>query len=167
MSPSVRFAVAVFLIAFAGPALAEEPTSTQVAQEFWNAFLNADPDGMGKHYGNRVTLKAGSELLKPEYTINDNGDRNHDVAVDRKQAIRGYQVMFQRAGKQKWIESGQRLRNAQMTFISASDGNKYFALFKASPGELLVQVHTEPEPLFFLLQQDNQHRWKVVAEAFD
>ena len=115
----------------------------------------------------RVTLKAGSELLKAEYTINDSGERGSDLTVDRKTVIRGYRVMFGKVGKAKWIESGKKLRNVQLSFISAADKNKYFAMFKASPGELLVQVHTDPEPLFFLLQQNEKHRWQVVAEAFD
>lgn len=151
----------------AGPAIAEEKTSSDVASAFWKAFLDGDPDEMGKHYAPRVTLKAGSELLKSEYTINATGDRGKDLTVDRKTVLRGYRVMFGRVGKEKWIESGQKLRTVQLSFISAADNNRYFALFNASPGELLVQVHTEPEPLFFLLQQDDKRRWQVVAEAFD
>ena len=151
------------------PVFAEEKekTSTDVAIAFWNAFLMADADEMGRHYAPRVTLKAGSELLKPEYTINDGGQRANDLTVDRKTVIRGYRVMFGKVGKDKWIESAKKLHNVQLSYISASDNNKYFAMFKASPGELLVQVHTDPEPLFFLLQQDEHHHWVVVAEAFD
>jgi hypothetical protein len=177
-SQAIAGAISVFrrglsvtlIVLSAGPIAAargQEKTSTEVALAFWNAFLDANPDEMGKYYAPRVTLKAGSELLKSEYTINDSGDRGKDVTVDRKVVIRGYRVMFARVGKEKWIESSRKLRNVQMSFISAADNNKYFAMFKASPGELLVQIHTQPEPLFFLLQQDGARNWQVVAEAFD
>lgn len=146
---------------------AEEQTSTRIATAFWNAFLDGDSDTMGKHYAPQVTLKAGSELLKPDYTVNDGGDRARDLTTDAKTVVRGYQIMFQRVGKQKWKESGQKLRKVQMSFISAADNSRYFAMFGAMPGDLLVQIHTEPEPLFFLLRQNEKQRWQVVAEAFD
>lgn len=150
-----------------GASRADEKSSADVALAFWNAFLSADADEMGKYYAPRVTLKAGSELLKPEYTINQSGERGKDLTVDRKTVLRGYRVMFGRVGREKWVESAKKLRNVQLSFIAASDNNKYFAMFQASPGELLVQIHTEPEPLFFLLQQNEKHHWQVVAEAFD
>lgn len=155
------------LVLFGAIVVAEEKSSNDVALMFWNAFLDGNADEMGKHYAHRVTLKAGSELLKSEYAINESGQRDKDLAVDRKQVIHGYRTMFNKVGKAKWIESGKKLRNAQVTCISAADNNKYFAMFKASAGEILVQIHTDPEPIFFLLQQDEHHRWVVVAEAFD
>lgn len=146
---------------------ANEPTSSDVAHAFWQAFLDGNADEMGKHYAPHITLKAGSELLKPDYGLNDSGDRSRDLIVDQKSIVRGYHVMFQRVGKQKWKESGQKLRNVQLSFISAADQNRYFAMFGAQPGDRLVRVHTDPDPLFFLLRQDEQRRWRVVAEAFD
>lgn len=163
----VAGAALVFASVLVAELRAQEKTSTEIASAFWNAFLDGNADEMGKHYAPHVTIKAGSELLKPDYSINDSGDRTRDRIVDAKSVVRGYHVMFQRVGKQKWKESGHKLRKVQMSFISAADNNRYFALFQAQPGDLLVQVHTEPEPLFFLLRQDEQRRWRVVAEAFD
>ena len=151
----------------ASSARADEATSTEIAQSFWAAFLDADVAAMSRHYAPRVTLKAGSELLKVEYGLNAGGDLGKDLVVDRRDLQRGYDQMFKRVGREKWIASSQKLRDVKLTYISAADANKYFALFQAVAGELLVQVHTEPDPLFFLMRQDKQGRWSIVAEAFD
>jgi hypothetical protein len=155
------------VIGCAGTARADEATSTEIAQSFWAAFLDADVARMGKHYAPHVKLKAGSELLKAEYGLNRSGDLGKDLIVDRRELQRGYDLMFKRVGREKWIASSQKLRDVKVTYISAADANKYFALFQAVAGELLVQVHTEPDPLFFLMRQDKQGRWSIVAEAFD
>ncbi|MGD9644737.1 MAG: hypothetical protein AB7U73_03435 [Pirellulales bacterium] len=154
-------------VGLAGGVQAAEATSTEVAQSFWGAFLDADPGRMAKHYAPRVTLKAGSELLKPDYGLNASGDQGKDLVVDRRDLQRGYEQMFKRVGREKWVASSQKLRDVKLTYISAVDANKYFALFQAVAGELLVQVHTDPDPLFFLMRQDERGRWSIVAEAFD
>jgi hypothetical protein len=146
---------------------AAEATSTEVAQSFWGAFLDADSARMAEHYASHVTLKAGSELLKADYGLNAGGDRGQDLVVDRRDLQHGYEQLFKRVGRDKWIASSQKLRDVKLTYISAADANKYFALFQAAAGELLVQVHTEPDPLFFLMRQDKRGRWSIVAEAFD
>ncbi|MBX9790455.1 MAG: hypothetical protein K2Y37_16165 [Pirellulales bacterium] len=161
----------LFVFALMGGIAAEscgaEATSTDVAQSFWGSFLDGDAAAMARHYAPQVTLKAGSELLKADYGVNASGDRGKDLVVDRRDLQRGYEQMFKRVGREKWVASSQRLRDVKLTYISAADANKYFALFQAAAGELLVQVHTEPDPLFFLLRQDKHGRWSIVAEAFD
>lgn len=146
---------------------AEQSTSTQVAHAFWNAFLSANAEEMGQHYAPRVTIKAGSELLKRDYALSPAGERNKDLVTDRRAVIRAYQTMFERVGKAQWTDSSQKLRQVELSFISAADNNRYFALFQCHPSQMLVQVETQPEPLYFVLEQDGQQRWQVVAEAFD
>lgn len=159
-------AVLVLLISIVH-ALALENTSTQVAQAFWRAFLSGDAAAMGQCYAPRVTLKAGSELLKSEYGLNVTGNRKQDLDFDREQIVKGYKALFERTGKTKWAEQGKRLRDCRMTYITSADNNKYFELFRCQPQDLLVQVHTNPHELFFAIRQDSQGKWWVVAEAFD
>ena len=147
--------------------MAEEATSTQLARKFWRAFLDGDSATMGKCYAPRVTLKAGSELLKSEYGLNITGERKQDLDFDRDSLVKAYRALFQRTGKAKWAERGKRLRECEMAFITAADGNKLFELFRCQPSDLLVQVRTEPNELFFSIRQDAAGQWWVVAEAFD
>lgn len=148
-------------------AVAEEATSTQLARTFWHAFLEGDSAVMGKCYAPRVTLKGGSELLKSDYGLNVSGERKQDLDFDRDQIVKAYDAMFQRTGKAKWAEHGKRLRDSRMTFITSADNNKLFELFRCQGSDLLVQVHTEPNELFFSIRQDAAGKWWVVAEAFD
>jgi hypothetical protein len=147
--------------------LAEESTSTQLAQTFWRAFLDGNAAAMGKCYAPRVTLKSGSELLKSEYGLNVSGNRKQDLDFDREQIARAYRVLFERIGKTKWADHGKRLRDCRMTYITQADNSKHFEMFRCQPQDLLVQIHTSPVDLFFAIRQDPQGQWWVVGEAFD
>lgn len=164
---SVWIVLALAGIAGVTGVLAEEATSTQLARKFWLAFLEGDAATMGECYAPRVTLKSGSELLKSEYGLNLTSERRQDIDFDRAAIVKAYKVLFQRTGKAKWAERGKRLRDCQMTFITAADNNPLFEQFRCQHGDLLVQVRTEPNQLYFSIRQDPAGQWWVVAEAFD
>jgi len=146
---------------------AEEPSSTQLAQKYWRAFLDGDAAELGKCYAPRVRLKGGSELLKSDYGLNVTGDRKQDLEFDREQVVKAYRVLFDRIGKAVWVERGKKLRDCRMTFITQVDDSKLFEQFGCQPTDLLVQVHTSPDDLYFAIRQDMTGQWWVVAEAFD
>lgn len=148
-------------------AWAEEPSSTQLAQKYWRAFLDGDSAALGKCYAPRVLIKGGSELLKSDYGLNVTGDRKQDLEFDRDQVVKAYQVLFDRIGKAIWVERGKKLRDCRMSFITQVDNNKLFEQFRCQPSDLLVQVHTSPNDLYFAVRQDMTGQWWVVAEAFD
>ncbi|MBL9122081.1 MAG: hypothetical protein JNG90_00505 [Planctomycetaceae bacterium] len=148
-------------------ARAGEPSSTQIAQKYWHAFLDGNAAELGKCYAPRVMLKAGSELLKSDYGLNVTGDRKQDLEFDREQVIKAYRLLFERIGKSVWIERGKRLRDCRMTFVTQMDNPPLFEQFRCQPADLLVQVHTSPDDLYFAIRQDTAGHWWVVAECFD
>ena len=139
----------------------------KAALEFWGALAAGDVKAMGAFYAPKVTLKAGSELLKPRWALSPNSDRSKDLTVERDKLLAGYERLIGGAGRERWVGVFGKIDAKQITTAAAKEKDKPFT--GVLPGDTVLTVATGPgdDKLVFVLRQDNQKRWRVVVEATD
>lgn len=137
------------------------------AKKFSTALAKADLNAAKEFYAPKVLLKAGSELLKPQWEIPGAADRGKDLLVERGQLIAGYRRMIERIGKDKWIGIFSKIDARKISFTVCEKADRPFAGVRK--GDLVMKVATGPgdDALRFVLRPDDKGRWLVVAEATD
>ena len=137
------------------------------AQEFWRALAGGDVKTLRTFYAPRVTVKAGSELLKPRWELDPKADRKHDLTVERGKLLTGYERLISSAGREKWSKVFGGIAAERITTVSVMDDDKPFPGGRA--GDILLTVATGPsdDTLIFLLRSNESKQWQVVAEATD
>lgn len=141
------------------------------AKQFWAAVARADTKAMQVFYAEKVTLKAGSELLKKQWEIPGAGDRGKDLLVDREDLIAAYRRMIEKLGKDRWtaIFSKIDLERVEFRFAKTADGESGDGESGVEKGDLTMTVFTGPgdDALFFFFRHSEKEGWQVVAEATD
>ena len=137
------------------------------AKEFWTALAKADLDAAKEFYAPKVLLKAGSELLKPQWEIPGGGDHSKDLLVERGQLIAGYRRMIEKIGRDKWTGIFSKIDARKIGFSVCEKPDRPFSGVRK--GDLVMKVATGPgdDALRFVLRPDDKGRWRVVAEATD
>jgi hypothetical protein len=139
----------------------------KTALEFWEALTSGDMKSLRTYYASKVTLKAGSELLKSRWQLDPKADRKQDLIAGRDKLLAGYERLIGRAGRERWSAVFGRIDAEQIIVVSAKDKDKPFTCVQ--PDDMLLTVATGPgdDKLVFVLRHDNKGRWQVVAEATD
>ena len=139
----------------------------KMAREFWNALAGGDLKAMQTFYAPKVTLKAGSELLKPRWALNLKADRKTDLTIERDELLAGYERLIGGTGRERWSSVFGKIDAKQITTAVAKGKDKPFT--GVLSGDTVLTVATGPgdDRLVFVLRQDKRKHWQVVAEATD
>ena len=137
------------------------------AREFWQTLADGDLKGLRTLYASKVTLKAGSELLKARWELDPKADRRHDLTIERGKLLAGYERLINGAGRDKWSKVFGGIAAERITTVRAMDNDKPFA--GVQTGDVLLTVATGPgdDRLVFVLRPNDRKQWQVVAEATD
>lgn len=151
----------------AAPAAERQPEGAERARTFWAALAKADLDAAKGFYAPKVLLKAGSELLKPQWGIPGAGDRGKDLRLERDLLIAGYRRMIETIGKDKWTGIFSKIEADKISFTVCEKADRPFSGVRR--GDLVMKVATGPgdDALLFVLRRGDKGRWLVVAEATD
>ncbi|KKL93075.1 hypothetical protein LCGC14_1878340, partial [marine sediment metagenome] len=84
------------------PAKGKPKAGVAAGEKFWDALAKGDTDAMEGYYAAKVTLKAGSELLRMDSVYS--GEEGKDAVVVREKLIAGYRKLIGAAGKGGWAE---------------------------------------------------------------
>jgi len=154
------------LVGTAAGADVRQREAVQHAKQFWAAVARADTKAMQVCYAEKVTLKAGSELLKQQWEIPKAGDRDKDLLVERVDLIAGYRRMIERLGKDRWTALFSKIDLERVEFRFAKTADRKSG---AEKGDLTMTVFTGPgdDALFFFFRHGEKEGWRVVAEATD
>jgi len=152
---------------------AKPPQSTKMAdgaetaREFWSALAAGDLKAMQTFYAHQVTLKAGSELLKARWALSPKADRKKDLIIERDKLLAGYERLIGGAGRERWSSLFGKIDTKRITTVLATHKDQPFRGVRQ--GDTLLSVATGPgdDKLVFVLRQDGNKSWKVVAEATD
>ena len=161
-------AVWTCVILASGMAHAAMPAdATKTAGEFWEALANGNLKAMRTFYAREVTLKAGSELLKPRWGLCPKADRKKDLKIECDKLLAGYERLIGGAGRQRWGSEFGKIDDKQITIVKAKEKDTPFA--GVLLGDTVLTVATGPgdDRLVFVLREDKRKRWQVVAEATD
>ncbi|MBT4867606.1 MAG: hypothetical protein HON53_21095 [Planctomycetaceae bacterium] len=150
-----------------GVLAAEQSSGERKARAFWKALAQGDVMAMKEFYAEKVTLKAGSELLKPRWALSPKADRKKDLAIERDKLLAGYERLIGGAGRERWRGAFGKIDAKKITTAVAKGKDK--PLIGVLSGDTVLTVATGPgdDRLVFVLRQDKLKRWQVVAEATD
>jgi hypothetical protein len=134
----------------------------KIGKEFIADLAKADTDALGKHYAQGVAVLAGSELLKPEWGLDPDGDRSTALAVSRDDLMKAYGRLIAKSGK-RWKKMFADLAEESMsTEFAAAD-----KLPVTQRGDLLLTVKIGSDSLLYIFRQQASGKWEVVAERTD
>jgi hypothetical protein len=141
--------------------------ATKTAGEFWDALATGNLKAMRTFYAPEVTLKAGSELLKPRWELSPKADRRKDLKIERDKLLAGYERLIGGAGRQRWGNVFGKIEDKQITTTTAKTKDVPFD--GVLSGDTVLAIATGPgdDRLVFVLRQNKRKRWQVVAEATD
>ena len=89
---------------------------------------------MQTFYAPKVTLKAGSELLKTRWALSPKADRKQDLTIERDKLLAGYERLIGGAGRERWISVFGKIDAKQITTVAAKEKDKPFAgVFSGPP----------------------------------
>ncbi len=145
-----------------------QPVGADRAKGFWAALAKADWQAMQAFYAPKVLLKAGSEMLKPQWgVVPGTGDRGQDLLVERGRLMAGYRRMIEQIGKDKWTGIFSQIDARKISFVVCEKADQLLSGVRR--GDLVMKVATGPgdDALLFVLRPDQQGRWLIVAEATD
>ena len=162
MTPFASLMVAA-LLSLAQP----EDAGLDAAQRFWKAMGAAEAEKLSDFYASRVVLKAGSELLKPEWQLVPAGRRDQDQSVERDALLKGYRRLFDKAGKDRWTSVFAKIRPDKIAILKAAKADEFLRGVRA--GVVLLKVATGPgdDALIYVLRAGDDGRWRVTLEATD
>lgn len=154
------------------PATQPAPAASDDAKEavarakgFWAVLAKGDTDAMKSYYAPKVTLKAGSELLKKRW--GSMGDRSKDAVVERAKLIDGYKSMIADIGRQRWSEGLSAIPVTSPSAIKFAVADKPGTLFpEVQKGDLIMKVGGD-EGLIFVLRKNKKEEWLIVIERTD
>lgn len=151
----------------AASAAARPPDGADRAKTFWAALAKADLNAAKEFYAPKVLLKAGSELLKPQWEIPGAADRSKDLLLERDHLIAGYRRMIEKIGRDRWTGIFSKIDARKIGFSVCEKADRPFSGVRR--GDLVMKVATGPgdDAVRFVLRPDNKGRWLVVAEATD
>jgi hypothetical protein len=161
-------AVLSFVLIASGVANAAPPDDgTKRARDFWSALADGDLKEMKTFYAPKVTLKAGSELLKSRWALSPKADRKKDLTIERDKLLAGYERLIGGVGHERWSSVFGKIDAKQITTAVAKGKDKPFT--GVLSGDTVLTVATGPgdDRLVFVLRQDKRKHWQVVAEATD
>jgi len=144
-----------------------DPAGMKAAKDFWAAVAKADTEQMARLYAPKVLVKAGSELLKKQWGINDSGDRDKDLALQRDQLLKGYAVMIEKVGAEKWTRIFSEIKPEAIHISAVEADGKPFQPAQRGDVVLRVSTGTGDDTLAYLLRRVDGGAWQVVAEAAD
>ncbi len=151
-----------------GAAQAAAPDDgAKTAREFWGALAGGDLKALGAFYAPTVTLKAGSELLKPRWALSPNPDRSKDLTVERDKLLAGYERLIGDVGRERWIGVFGKIDAQQITTVAAKEKDKPFTGVRSGDTVLTVATGPGDQKLVFVFRQDKKKRWRVVVEETD
>ena len=140
------------------------PAGAEAAGKFWAALAAGDAAAMKAFYAEKVAVKAGSELLKKEYALDENADRGKDLTVDREKLIAAYARMIGQDRKD-WTDALGRFRTQ---FVAATQEGNPFNPVRSGD---LVLMASDPggrdDKVVFVFRQNEKGQWLVVAERAD
>jgi len=112
-------------------------------------------------------LKAGSELLKPQWGLGEDVDRSRDLVVSREDLLRGYAMMIESIGRESWSQIFARIEKDKIDVSTASKEDQPFAGIKR--GDRILKVVTGPgdDTLRFIFREDKDGRLLIHIEATD
>jgi hypothetical protein len=134
------------------------------AKGFWLALSKADVAAAREHYADQVLVKAGSEMLKPQWGVQPAGKREQDALLDRHRLVLGYSQMIDIIGKAAWTKALSQARKVELGKAVKADA----PFSGVQPGDLLLKVFTGPgdDTLTYVFREAHG-RWRIVAEATD
>jgi len=144
----------------------EVPTEAkQRAMAFWSALSSARLDALKSFYARKVTLRAGSELLKRAHGLTEQG-RRKDLAVSRDRLIAAYKKLIDRVGKEKWKKVLARVKEDKITYLLAT---KRVRPMSTREGDVLVKVVTGPgdDAMFYIWRKGADGKWWLTEEQTD
>ena len=161
--------VAVGTVALVGAVtLASDPLSgEQTARAFWATLAQGDLEELRAFYADQVTLKAGSELLKPRWGLKLKGDRQTDLTVDRTELLSGYERMIGKIGQERWTAFSATIKAKQIIVERVDQEDTPFAGTKLNDVAMTVVTGPGDDKLIFVLRKGQRGEWRVVAEATD
>lgn len=144
-----------------------DPAGQKSAREFWAAVAKPDTEQMARFYAPKVLLKAGSELLKREWGVNPEGDRDKDLLLDRDRLLEGYRRMIEKVTAAKWSRVFSKIQPDAISITAVQTADR--PLTGARQGDLLLKVVIGKggDALMFLFRCNDQGQWQVVAEQTD
>ena len=156
----------VMLAATLTAADAHQREGVERAKEFWAAVAAADTDVMRQCYAENVVLRAGCELLKPQWGLPGGGDRQKELSLDRDELVAGYGRMIEQIGRERWAAIFTKIDPEKISLRFAESADKKRGI---ESGDLTMTVVTGPgdDELVFFLRHDTKAGWQVVAEATD
>ena len=162
------FAVLSCVILAGSVAHASDPADgTKTARDFWDALADGNLKAMRTFYAPKVTLKAGSELLKSRWALSPKADRKKDLTIERDKLLAGYERLIGGVGHERWSSVFGKIDAKQITTAVGKGKDKPFT--GVLSGDTVLTVATGPgdDRLVFVLRQDKRKHWQVVAEATD
>ena len=141
--------------------------STARANAFWLAVAKGDTDAMQAFYAPKVLLKAGSELLKPQWELAEDVDRSKDLLVDRDRLLRGYSAMIDKIGKDAWTRVFGRIPKESVRVATADRDDHPLAGVQRGDTILKIATGTGDDVLLFVFRKDSGGNLYVHLEATD
>lgn len=171
--PSLRY---LFELAVLSAALATTGFTTAQAadvddaaqarvQQFWKRLSAGEAAQLKDFYAPEVTLKTGSELLKPQWSVVPNADRQKDTQVPRKDLLAGYAAMIEKIGKEKWAAIFAKFGPDNLRIAQAKQRDLPFAGIQA--GDILLAIDTGDSPLQFVFRKGADGDLLIHMEATD
>ena len=136
-------------------------------REFWGALAEGDLKAAQTFYAPKVTLKAGSELLKSRWALDPKADRKQHLTLERDELLTGYEKLIGGAGREWWNAVFGRIAAEQITTVAAEELDKPFTGVRPNDTVLKVAAGPGDDRMVFVLRPDQNGRWQVVAEATD
>jgi hypothetical protein len=149
---------------------ADEPegqSSAARARAFWRAVSNGDTEAMRAFYAPKVLLKAGSELLKPQWKLAEDADRSKDMLVDRDRLLAGYEAMIKRIGKDVWTQAFGRIPPENVVVVTADGDDNPLAGVQRGDTVLKVGTGAGDDVIVFVFRKDSDGRLLVHLEDSD
>lgn len=134
------------------------------ARQFWKTLATGNTAAVKDFYAPQVVLKAGSELLKPQWKLKG-ANRLRDLQLSREELLQGYQRMIEAIGKEKWSRVMGQIKDDQIKPSIAAKDDAPFAGIKR--GDIVLRVAPENSEFYFVFRKDGAGKLLVHLESTD
>ena len=131
---------------------------SNVTDKFWSVFVQGNIEQLQEFYSDKVNLKPGSELLKPQWGLAKKGDRATGKILSKPELMRGYTTLISKLGKGKWSNVFGSIKKDKIS-SKTIDNSKTILTVLTGPGDDYIE--------FEFALNASKNKWEVVSEYTD
>jgi len=137
---------------------------SETATSFWKTLADGNTEGFKRFYAERITLKAGSELLKPRWGIAS--DRGKDAVLPRDKLMAGYARMIGEFGRDKWRRAFSKIGEGSLAATVVAEPDRPFPGTRKGDRLLAVVTGVGDDKLLYVFRRQGTE-WRIVLEVTD